>query len=158
MFGEPDREIFLQRFPEVARRPLLDHDERVVPRFLLTVGRPYFAEKLKSQKVRARELRIVGIFFCPRGERFVGKRDVSDEPRVRRVRTGTDRVVVERVVDAEIAHLHAAEVLITRRRRFHHLENVLLPFGKFRRRGFPLVGRRIGFLRSRRNVRWGGGG
>lgn len=158
MLGETDGEIFLERLSEVARGPLLDHDVRVIPCFLLCVRRPNFAEELKRHEIGTRQLGIVGIFFRPRGQRFIGKRHVSDETRVRRVGAGANRVVVECIVDAEITHLHSAEVLVARRRDFHHVDHVLLPFGKLRRRRFFTVGGRFGFLRSRRGVRWGSGG
>jgi hypothetical protein len=132
VFGETDREIFLQRFTEEARRPLADDDVGVIPSFLLAVGRPYLAIELKGQEVRPRELRIVGILSRPRGQRFVRETDVTDQPRIGRVRARADRIVVKRIVDAQIAHLHPAEVLVARCSHFEFLQYVELPFGKLR--------------------------
>src|SRR5579872_954953 len=66
----------------------------------------------------------------------------------RSVLARADGIVVEGVIDAEIAHLHAAEVLVARRRNFHLLENVLLPFRQFRS-CFAFAAARRGLLRLR---------
>ncbi len=132
MLGESNTDIFLQRLPEIARRPLPDDDVCVRPGLLLAFGRPHFAVQLKREKIRSRELGIVGIFFPPRLQRFVCERNGGDQMRVRRVRAGANGVVVKCVVDSEIAHFHAAEVFVARRGFLEHLEYVLLPLGKLR--------------------------
>ena len=64
---------FCSVFPKKLVRPLFDHDVRVLPGFVLEFVRPHFAVHLEREKVRARELRIVGIAFGPREQRVVGE-------------------------------------------------------------------------------------
>ena len=153
-----DCEIFFQRLAEKRRRPLLNDDVGIIPSFLLRILRPNFAVHLKCQEIRARELRISRILLRPGVQRFVGPLYGSDEVRVGGVRTGADCVVVERVVDAQIAHLHPAEVFIAGRRMLEHIQDVLLPFAQFRRlltAALGLAALRTGF--GSRARRWSGG-
>ena len=133
MLGVADGEIFFQRLAEETRRPFLNNDVRVVPSLLLILLNPDLAVHLKREKIRTRELRIVGIFLGPRGERVVGPFDLRYEMRIRRVGAGANKIVAKRVIDPEIAHLHPAKILVTRSRDFEHVLNVLRPFGELRR-------------------------
>lgn len=158
MFGVANRKIFFQRLAEKRVRPLLNDDVGIIPSFLLRILRPNFAVHLKRQEIRARELRIFRILLRPSVQRFVGPLHGTDEVRIGGVRTCADRVVVERVVDAQVAHLHPAEVFIAGRRMLEHVQNVLLPFAQLRRlliAALGLAALRTGF--GRRARRWSGG-
>jgi len=60
-------------------------------------------------------------------QRLVGGINLFDRVWIAGVGAGTDQVVMKGVVDAEIAHLEPAEVLISGRRDFQHRRNALLP-------------------------------
>lgn len=134
MLGETDLEIFRQRFSEEAPRPFLNDDVRVLPRLVLIRLNPDLAIHLKSKEIRTRELRIVRILTGPCGQRFVGEADAREQSGIRRVGACADQVIAERVVDTQIAELHAAEVFVSRRRVFQHAVDVLLPLRDLGRR------------------------
>lgn len=127
MLGVADREIFFQRLSEEAARPFLDDDVRVLERLELVLRNPNLAVHLEREEVRTRELRIVRVFIGPRQKRVVGPVDFRDEVRVGGICARADQVVAKRVVDAQIAHLHAAEVFVSGCGNFQHIVNMLLP-------------------------------
>ncbi len=115
VLGKTDREIFLQGLAEETRRPLLDDDMRVIPRFLLVRLNPHFAVHLKREKVRRASCGSFGYFFAHAVSASSAK-DTAERSSDRSYTiAGPNEVVAKRVVDAEITHLHAAEVLVARR-------------------------------------------
>lgn len=150
MLGEADLKIFVERFSEKARRPLFQDDMRVVPRFVLEFFSPDLPVHLKCKEVRSRELRIVGVLFRPVLQSFVGEFDVRNDAAVGRVSAGANEIVVERVVDAKITHLHPPEVFVAGRRGFEHLLNVLLPLRNLGSVFLFRIGRRRRLLGGRR--------
>lgn len=133
MLGVADREIFLQGLSEETVRPFLDDDVRILEGLDLVFLDPNLAVHLEGEEIRARELRIVRIFIGPRQERVVGPVDVRDEARVGRVSARADQFVAKRVIDAQITHLHPAEVLVSGCGDFQHVVNMLLPLRDFGR-------------------------
>lgn len=132
MLGVSDAQIFFERLAEIARRPFVEHDVRVIPRLLLVLRGPHFAVHLKCQEIGARELRVVGIFSRPCGQRVVGEREARYQMLIGRVGAGADRVVVKGVVDSEVAHFHASEVFVAGRGTLEDVKNMLLPLREFR--------------------------
>jgi len=90
VLGKADAEIFLQRFAEETVRPFFDDDVCVLPRLVLVRLDPNLAIHLKGQKVRTRQLRIVGVLASPRREGVIRKIDVRKEPGVDRVCAGAN--------------------------------------------------------------------
>ena len=127
MLGE-SLQISLHQFSEVALRPAQHDDVQVLPGFVLPGLRPDLPVHRVRQEIRARELRIFGITAIPITQRFFREIHLRDEMRVRRVGACADRVVVERIVDPEKAHLEPPEIFVTRGRDFHHLELMLAKF------------------------------
>jgi len=85
MLGETDREIFLEHFPEIRIGEECDQPIEIPPSVILVGLGPDLAVDLRSEEVRARELRIARVPLGPRFERIFGQRDFVDDPGIGRV-------------------------------------------------------------------------
>ena len=147
MLGKAYLDIFLFELSEIAVGKFMDEHVHVRPGFVLIVFQVDLLVDLDREKITAGKLRIAGITLRPLMQRFVGKAEFVDQIRIGRVCAGADEIVVEFVVDAEIAHLHAAEIFVTGCRMDELLALIVLEFAGLARasvlgRGRTFWGRR----------------
>ena len=115
MFREPPGGFGALEFSEIRRGERgACQGVHVLPCLVLITLDVNLSVDFDREVVTACELRVAGIFVRPRLQRFVGEVDFVDQVRIGRVIAGANVFVVERVVDAEIAHLHPSEILVSR--------------------------------------------
>jgi hypothetical protein len=116
VFGETDREIAFDDLREIGSREEIDDAVQEHPGPVLIALDPNLALDRRGKKVRSRELRVAREVPAPIVERIFSQRDLVDDRRIGRMRPRRDRRIPKRVVHFEIAHLHAPEIPIRRRR------------------------------------------
>jgi len=112
VLGEAYRHVMLDQFAEVRRWEQRRNSIDVGPRLFLIWLQPDLPLNTDRQKVAACKLRVVRKMTGPVPKRVVRKLNLVDDRRIHGVVSRGDRCISKRVVDAEIAQLHATEIVI----------------------------------------------
>jgi len=153
MLGESASETRLHDLAKVRASIPMDEKLHELPGRLLLGLNVHFSQHHDAEIVRTRQLRIVWIFRRPALQGFGSKIEFADQIRIGRVIAGADGAIFVGVVDAEIAHLHAAEILVTGRRAVELFALQMSPLALGRVTHVLLGALRCGRLRRRRDGR-----